>query len=107
MLLTASTAKLLISPHYAKTPNWSSQHVPRLPLVYSKPSSHNTIFKMGAMPLLIILQYSHSHHDEDSVAQASAVVKALYCSAPVASPTSFPTPLSQSDSNHSGLLAAP
>lgn len=59
------------------------------------------------MPLLTILQYSHSHHDEDCVAQAFAVVKALYCSAPGASPTSFPTPLLQSDSNHSGLLAVP
>ena len=47
---------------------------------------------MGAVSLLI-MQQSHSHHNEDSGAQVSATVKALHCPVPTASPTSFPTPL--------------
>ena len=39
------------------------------------------------------MQQSHSHHNEDSGAQVSAIVKALHCPVPTASPTSFPTPL--------------
>ena len=48
---------------------------------------------MGAVALLI-MQQSHSHLSEDSGAQVSAIVKALHCPVPTASPTSLPTPLS-------------